>query len=48
MNFRDMSADDISYYNSIKKDDDTMWHILRTLLVIALVVSVTALVVLFD
>ena len=35
MNFRDMTRDDISYYNSIRKRDDSLDWILKTLAITA-------------
>ena len=35
MNFRDMTREDISYYNSIRKRDDGLDQILKTLAITA-------------
>lgn len=40
MNFRDMTRDDISYYNSIRKRDDGLDLVLKTLAITAVVMVI--------
>ncbi len=44
MNFRDMTHEDISYYNSIRKRDDDLDWILRNLAITAGVIVIAMLV----
>lgn len=47
MNFRDMSKDDLDYYNKIRPRDDDLDWVLKSLAILAAVVLVTGLLAVF-
>ena len=44
MNFRDMTREDISYYNSIRKRDDGLDWVLKNLAITAVVIVIATII----